>query len=378
MPKVLSSIACNLDPNLLLAALPLFEAERVEAVEWSFDALYKYPTLPGWFEELIGTFAENDRLIGHGVYFSLFAGKWSKQQDQWLRQLRSLAARYPFDHITEHFGYMTGADFHKGAPLGVPYTSTTLKLGIDRLRRIQEAGQCPVGLENLAFAYSLDEVKKHGEFLEKLVGAVNGFIILDLHNLYCQLHNFRLDFEEVIRLYPLERVREIHISGGSWEPATTDDKYPIRRDTHDDAVPEAVFALLETTLPMCPNLKYVVMEQLGTALDTDARRLAFQRDFIRMDTLVKRLNDKLPQPATNDFGPLPTGLPTTLPLEDLSLHQQQRELSHILENAKSYPEARDLLAASSLRHSAWNVEAWVPSMLETARQIAQKWKNGFE
>jgi len=28
----------------------------------------------------------------------------------------------------------------------------------------------------------------------------NGFIILDIHNLYCQIHNFELDFAEIINL----------------------------------------------------------------------------------------------------------------------------------------------------------------------------------
>jgi hypothetical protein len=45
-------------------------------------------------------------------------------------------------------------------------------------------------LENLALSFSVDDVKHQGEFLEKLVEPVNGFLILDLHNLYCQSHNF--------------------------------------------------------------------------------------------------------------------------------------------------------------------------------------------
>lgn len=146
---------------------------------------------------------------------------------------------------------MTGKDFHHGAPLGVPYTDSTLRIGIDRLKRIQEACSCPAGLENLAFSYSPDEVKKHGEFLEKLVSPVNGFIILDLHNLYCQLCNFGFDYHDMIGLYPLERVREIHISGGSWQDSHTEAGRVIRRDTHDNSVPEEVFGLLKATIPRC-------------------------------------------------------------------------------------------------------------------------------
>ena len=180
MTKILSSVACNLDTHILQATLPLFAAEKVEAIEWSFDTLYNVRNIPDWFVELLREFSKANRLIGHGVFFSLFSGKWVPEQDRWLAHLKKASSEFQFDHITEHFGFMTGENFHKGAPISIPFTKTTLELGIDRLKRIYEACNCPVGLENLAFAYSMDEVKKHGEFLTQLVEPINGFIILDI------------------------------------------------------------------------------------------------------------------------------------------------------------------------------------------------------
>src|SRR5688572_29188586 len=155
---IYASVSCNLDKQLLQATLPLFGAEKVEAIEWSFDTLYKVKDIPEWFVELLQTYADAGRLIGHGVYFSLFSGKWSNEQQQWLDHLQKVASNFKFNHITEHFGFMTGADFHKGAPISIPYNTKTLALGVDRLKRIHQACQCPVGLENLAFSYSVDEV----------------------------------------------------------------------------------------------------------------------------------------------------------------------------------------------------------------------------
>src|SRR5687767_7258149 len=238
MANIFSSISCNLDENILSAALPLFETEKVAAIEWSFDTLYKFRDIPGWFVELLKAFGDKQRLIGHGVYFSLFSGGWSREQQDWLAHLAKVSEAFQFDHISEHFGFMTGENFHQGAPISIPFTGTTLAIGRDRLKRIYHSCKCPVGLENLAFSYSLDEVKKHGEFLDQLVEPVNGFIILDLHNLYCQSHNFNIEPDDIIRLYPLHRVREIHISGGSWEDSHIIPGKKIRRDTHDDAVPE--------------------------------------------------------------------------------------------------------------------------------------------
>lgn len=368
---VRSAIACNLDADILSASLPLWEAERVEALEWSFDALYKLPELPPWFEALLQTYSNAGRLIGHGVFFSLFSGRWLPEQEQWLQQLRRMCRQYHFDHITEHFGFMTGADFHHGAPLSIPYTPETLAIGRDRLARIYDACGCPVGLENLAFAYSPEEVKRHGIFLEELVAPLNGFIILDLHNLYCQLHNFEMDYEALISLYPLHRVREVHISGGSWEQSASDPDRHIRRDTHDEGVPEAVFALLERTIPLCSQLRYVVMEQLGAGLKSPESRNRFYDDFIRMQGIVST-GHRQQLPFNNFFPPVIT-VPDTI-VQSETLYSQQLELSAILETAADTREARQRLRQSSLAGTAWNTEAWQPYMLETAIRIARKWR----
>ncbi|TSJ40081.1 DUF692 family multinuclear iron-containing protein [Fluviicola chungangensis] len=377
LPKIRSAVSCNLDNQLLQATLPLFAAEKIEAIEWSFDTLYKVREIPIWFVELLHAFGNEGRLVGHGVYFSLFSGKWTAEQQRWLDHLRKVSSNFRFDHITEHFGFMTGEDFHKGAPISVPYKKETLRIGIDRLQRIREACACPVGLENLAFSYSLEEVQRHGEFLERLIEPVNGFIILDLHNVYCQLQNFELDFETLIRAYPLDRVREIHISGGSWDVSGIQPQRTIRRDTHDDAVPEAVFELLRKTLSVCPNLKFVVLEQLGIALHTTESQELFQQDFDHMQAIVNEFNGRNNLIPDNDFL-LKQAVSLNEPVpESLELYRQQLELSSILEQAANYEEATRLLNNSTLAHSAWKTESWSPYMLETALRIAQKWRSGW-
>jgi uncharacterized protein (UPF0276 family) len=377
MPRILASISCNADTNILRASLPLLESEKVQAIEWSFDTLFKQDSIPSWFAGLLKEFGNEKRLIGHGVFFSLFSGKWSTEQQQWLSSLKRLSSEFQFDHITEHFGFMTGEDFHKGAPISVPFTPATLALGTDRLKRIQNACNCAVGLENLAFSYSLEEVKKQGAFLDQLVESINGFIILDLHNLFCQIHNFKISFSDLIKLYPLEKVREIHISGGSWENSTSVAGMKIRRDTHDDRVPEEVFELLRNAIGVCPNLKYVVLEQIGSGLESEESREMFQQDFYTMDRIVDIHNQVTVPAGRNNFLPIAPVLTDHSPLEDEILYEQQLQLTRILETADSQEEARKLLQASSLADTGWQIEQWKPEMLETAIAIAQKWKFGF-
>lgn len=368
----LAAVSCNPDKNVLQALLPLFDQGIIDALEWSFDAR-PVSMLPGWFVELLNTFGKSGRLAGHGVYYSIFTGKWLPEQQEWLHRLQEMSRVFSFDQVTEHFGFMTGSDFHRGAPLSVPFSGQTLLLGIDRLKRLQEACNCPVGLENLAFAFTLDDVRRHAEFLERLVEPVNGFLILDLHNLYCQSENFGCTGEALLDSWPLSRVREIHISGGSWVPSQAQKNKRIRRDTHDNAVPDEVFALLTTVLPRCPNLKYIVLEQLGTALVTAAQQEQFRRDFLRM----RSLTEKQRMCPVNHFQPSAVTLPENVP-EDPVLYAQQLELSEILESAADFSTVKSRLSGSSLKNTSWNIERWQPEMLETAMQVARKWKGGWE
>ena len=182
---------------------------------------------------------------------------------------------------------MDAGDFHQAAPLPVPRNETTLRIGQDRLKTLSEIAGVPVGLENLAFAFGLDDVRGQGEFLDELLEPVDGFLLLDLHNLDCQLRNFDCQAEDLLSSYPLSRVREMHISGGSWSESSVESR-TIRRDTHDGSVPKEIFDLLETAIGLCPNLEAVILEQLGTALVTEAQQTQFRDDFVRMREIVQQ------------------------------------------------------------------------------------------
>jgi len=376
MDKIYAGIALNLDTSILQAAFPLLQNGEIEAIEWSFDSIFHVQNIPEWFIDLIDNFSKNDRLVGHGVFFSLFSGKFSENQKQWLKNLTELSQKFNFNHITEHFGFMTGEDFHKGAPLSIPKNEQSLNLAKDRIFRIFDACKKPVGLENLAFAYNKQEVERHGVFLKEILQEINGFLILDLHNLYCNCKNFAITFDEILKTYPLEMVREVHISGGSWEQSSVEKNKTIRRDTHDDAVPDEVFGYLHKVIPLLPNLKFVILEQIGLHLKTKESKVKFQKDFLKMKEICKKQNALKPK-ANNNFLPV-QHISKSKIFEDIQLYNQQNELSSILENALSFEDAKSKLNNSSLKNTDWQIEHWENSMLETAFNIAQKWRKGFE
>ena len=84
--------------------------------------------------------------------------------------------------------------------------------------------------------------------------------------------------------------------------------------------------------------------------------------------------DDVPLPDRVDFGPRKQ---PANEVENALLNAQQSALSNILETATGYENALQLLHASNLSNSDWEIEKWQPDMLETAIAIAQKWKHGF-
>ncbi len=267
------------EPDFLRAAAPLFAAGAVEVVEWSFDTGWPPATVPGWADELLRHYGDAGRLLGHGVSFSPLSAGTDDAQRRWLDRLREEVGRRHYRHVSEHFGFSAAGDFHRSAPLPVPLTDATLRLGRDRLRRLADAAGVPVGLENLAFAFGRRDVEEQGQFLDALLDPVGGFLLLDLHNVHCQAVNFAVPFDDLLDRYPLHRVRELHLSGGSWGDG-------VRRDTHDGPVPEGLFAALPGVLRRCPRVEAVILERLGGTL-TEADDEPFRRDFLRLAGCVR-------------------------------------------------------------------------------------------
>jgi uncharacterized protein len=287
MAKISAGLSLMLGNQFLQASLPLFESGKVDILEWSFDIGWARPKLPEWVDILLDEYSRSGNLVGHGVTFSALSGEWTPRAEWWLEKLRDELKNRNYRHISEHFGFMAAGNFHQGAPLPVPLTEDTMRLGKSRMRKLSEVANCPVGLENLALALSMKDVVDQGQFLHELLEEVDGFMILDLHNVYCQMMNFGCSLEDIIDTYPLSRVREMHVSGGSWMEALSARGTPIRRDTHDDDVPDEVFKMLESALPRCPQTEVVIFERLGSSLATPVDHEHMQADFLRLKTILE-------------------------------------------------------------------------------------------
>lgn len=350
------------ESEFVSAILPLLQSSSVEVLEWSFDTFY-YAQEPVWLSDLLNFYSENNRLIGHGVYYSLFDAKWSDRQEVWLERLKQEVHKRQYNHLTEHFGFMNTENFHQGVPLPVSLHSQTLQIGKDRLHRLQDAVEIPVGIENLAFSFSVDDVKEQGLFLDKLIEEIDGFLILDLHNIYCQACNFDVDMQEIIQSYPLDKVKEIHLSGGSWQESVYGKK-SIRRDTHDDDIPDEIWAVLPSVLLQCKNVQYVIIERLGHSIKTERDKQNFLSDFVKAQTIINVLDWS---GRENRFWSKKEVNISKKPLEDVILYEEQTRLTKLLFDSV------DPVLVKKQDFQYFNTETWNEEMIMTAQNILKKW-----
>ncbi|MCW5822125.1 MAG: DUF692 family protein [Cyanobacteria bacterium TGS_CYA1] len=289
MPKLKVGLQAMPTEDFRQAATPLILDELVDVLEWSFDANWDKADhqYPEWFESLIQVYSDENSLLGHGIRLSALSAKTSPRQLKWLARLEHECTERNYLHISEHFGFFEAAGLIDGAPLPVPYTKEAVAIGRNMLSKIIEASSKDVGLENLALAFNKDEAQNQGKFLEDLLDNSKCFLLLDLHNLYCQIFNFNLNPKDHLSSYPLHKVRQIHLSGGSFSKSWSGKRDAIRRDTHDGPVPAEVFGLLEMAVTMCPNLEFVILERLGNTMDGEDDFNQFRADFEKMHRIVR-------------------------------------------------------------------------------------------
>jgi uncharacterized protein (UPF0276 family) len=355
------------EPQFNRAILPLLESGDISALEWSFDTVADHRSLPDWMKALLGAYSDEARLYGHGVYYSLLGGLGGSRHAQWLSKWQELQEAYSFRHISEHFGFMTSRHAHHGCPLPVPLNDATILLGRQRLDALQRASQCPIGVENLALAFAREQVLSHGEFLRQLVSPVGGFVVLDLHKVYCQSVNFNIDMRTLIQSYPLERVREIHLSGGSWAHSAYQES-PVRRDTHDDAIPPEILDQLPFAMQHCPNLDVVFIERLGETFHSQRDEAQFREEFLRVKDIVQGACD---EPVPDWPFTAKDVLGEEVRDRDALLKEQQFILQ-VLSMATSAEDALKRLSQNP-DLAAWEVHQWSLPMLDTAMQLGHKW-----
>lgn len=350
------------EPGFALAALPVFDEGHIGCVEWSFDMGWSSSGRPAWVDALLDDYSADGWLLGHGVSYSLLGATGNHQR--WLRRLAREVEERRYRWITEHVGFVGAGRFTFSAPMPMPLNRNVIALGAQRLRNIARVVDCPVGVENLATCLSPQDAIEQGRLIRGILTPVDGVLLLDLHNLWCQSLNCEVDLETLLAELPLERVCEIHLAGGRESDAASG--RTVRRDTHDELVPPSLLELLQHVAPRCPNLEAVIYERLGASLTDPALHDAYRADLRTVSEVVAGL------PASKPLPMVPSVQPGAPPSEEAldQIGQYQAALLDSLERGLSRQEIEAVL-----HHVAPHLvpQALDDDLLEVAAQLTRTW-----
>jgi uncharacterized protein (UPF0276 family) len=347
-----------------VAAYPLIETGLVDALEWTVDVAFG-EELPDWVTVPLDRFDDRGQLYGHGVTLSP-TSRFDEASIAWLTEVAR--DRRSYRHVTEHWGFSRTRGITDGAPLPLPASEAVVAVTAHALRALREVVRAPVGLENLALALSPDELTSQPAMIARTLDIVDGVLLLDLHNLWCQAVNFERDVRELALLYPLARVRQIHVAGGRWSPSSYGDR--VRRDTHDGWVPHEVLELLAWIVPRCPALDVVVLERIPDALADESMHPAF-RDELRT------IRDVVMRAAAEPV--ITVERPRDIAMDERASHKELARFQDAVVEVLLAPRANAAdTHAALLEHPGIapfrdQVACWQPRQLEIAIELVGTW-----
>ncbi len=292
MPAEAPLVGLSLQPEAewLELLLPLVEA-HCDVIEVTPETLWRFdpsgnPSPNGFYRrDLSLTRALGLPVIGHGVNLSIGTPDPRAPRFQaWLDALQRTHEDFDFLWYSDHFGQTTTADGEFVAlPMPVPYSASRAALIRERLDRAAQVFPA-VALETTSMPFWLADPALEPAMFH----AVGHHILLDVHNLHVMSGLGGLDPRAYMAALPLERVIELHVSGGSYsDPEWLPSRRSWPLDSHDTAVPEPVWELLEHALARCPNVRAVILERRdGTVTAGDVPVLA--GELLRIREAVAR------------------------------------------------------------------------------------------
>jgi uncharacterized protein (UPF0276 family) len=209
--------------------------EQWPEIDW-FEAISENFMVPGGRPlYVLDRVRERYPVVLHGV--SLSIGSSDPIDFDYLRELRSLAARVRPAWVSDHFCWtgVGGRNAHDLLPL--PYTEETIDHVVARVRTVQEFLERPLVLENVSsYLTYRDSQMSEWQCLAEIARRADCFLLLDVNNVYVSAFNHGFDPLEFLRGMPLDRVVQFHLAGHT-------DNGTHLLDTHDHPIGDPVWQL---------------------------------------------------------------------------------------------------------------------------------------
>ncbi|TIX92915.1 DUF692 domain-containing protein [Rhizobium sp. P44RR-XXIV] len=190
----------------------------------------------------LGRLRQDYALSIHGVGLSI--GSMQPLDADHLARLKIVCDRYEPESFSEHLAWSTHDTTFLNDLLPLPYTEATLAQVCAHIDEVQMLLGRQMLLENPATYLLFEESTiEETEFLAETVRRTGCGLLLDVNNVFVAATNHNMDARAYLNRFPVQWVREIHLSGHS---ETVDDAgAPLLIDSHDTPVKDPVWELYE-------------------------------------------------------------------------------------------------------------------------------------
>lgn len=187
--------------------------------------------------DILDRVRERHPVAMHGVSMSI--GSADGLRTDYLQRLKALADRVQPLWVSDHLCWTGIEGFNAHDLLPLPYTEEALDLVCANIAHAQDVLERPILMENASTYLSFEgDGLTEWEFLTEMCRRTGCYLLLDVNNVYVSGTNNGFDPLAYIAGVPADRVRQIHLAGHSQGRTKL-------IDTHDQPVPDPVWALYE-------------------------------------------------------------------------------------------------------------------------------------
>jgi uncharacterized protein len=228
------------------------------------DSILKYKSKIDWLEfipdlyinkeeefEEIKSLSNEFPLCPHSLNMSL--GSESGADSNYVMEIEKMCAIVDAPWASDHLCFTHVP--HSEVPLLTPMerTEETLEIVINNIQNVKKIMRRPFICENITYYFDIptSSMEEH-EFLNKVITEADCGLLLDVTNVFINSMNHKFDPYKYLDSILLDRVVEIHISGGF----ENNGKW---YDSHSKRVNKEVWELLDYIIPKTP-VKGILLE----------------------------------------------------------------------------------------------------------------------
>jgi uncharacterized protein (UPF0276 family) len=211
------------------------------AVPWFEVLTENYLNRGGIVRRELMEIAERYPVVSHGIAMSV--GGTDPLNTDHLKQVRQLNDDIGARWTSEHLSFNNVEHTNLPGLIPLPFTAEAVRNTAERTRRIKDALELPLLLENVTYYLKVsDREMNESEFLNAVLEEADVGLLLDVNNVYINAVNHGYDPVAFIRSLPPERIGQIHLAGHD-----NSGRGPIK-DTHDSQVTPDVWELFRITI----------------------------------------------------------------------------------------------------------------------------------